>query len=164
MLYVWELFKARSTPDKRCCMVIANLVSAIAIMNLFALTNYRRPIICWIICFIPIVRLSFQYWIGHIQKTRDSHFWMPHRIITISRYYPNMGTWRWRSWRHFSCHKVYSDMKWNIIQKKTHFFLNSLVQKGLKWRQEELKIILLNISEPFILFYFIFLINYILIS
>jgi hypothetical protein len=51
------------------CRVIMNLVwghhfanSTVAIMTLFTITNYHWPI-CWMICFIPFVRLSFPYWL-----------------------------------------------------------------------------------------------------
>jgi hypothetical protein len=36
-------------------------MTQIALMTLFAITNYHWHI-CWIICFIPFVRLSFSYW------------------------------------------------------------------------------------------------------
>jgi hypothetical protein len=51
------------------CKVMMNLVwshhfanSMVAIMTLFAITNYHWPI-CWMICFILFVRLSFPYWL-----------------------------------------------------------------------------------------------------
>jgi hypothetical protein len=34
----------------------------VVIMTLFAITNYHWPI-CWMICFIQLVRLSFPYWL-----------------------------------------------------------------------------------------------------
>jgi hypothetical protein len=37
-------------------------VSMVSIMTLFAITNYHWPI-CWIICFVPFVQLSFPYWL-----------------------------------------------------------------------------------------------------
>jgi transposase len=50
-----------------CCKVIMNLDDdfanfTIGIMTLFAITNCHWPI-CWMICFIQLVRLSFPYWL-----------------------------------------------------------------------------------------------------
>jgi hypothetical protein len=66
-LVVWEPFKTWQTTDKK--VDVANLVqshhfanSTVAIMTLFANTNYHWSM-CWIICLIPFVRLSFPSWI-----------------------------------------------------------------------------------------------------
>jgi hypothetical protein len=59
--------EARYLQESWCCKVIMNLVysnhfanSMVAIMTLFANTNFHWPIY-WVICVIQFVRLSFPY-------------------------------------------------------------------------------------------------------
>jgi hypothetical protein len=78
--------KAHCWQKSWCRRVVVNLVyshsfanSTVVIMTLFAITNYHWPI-CWIICFILFVRLSFPHWLWRrvIQYTK---FWLSVRGV-----------------------------------------------------------------------------------